>query len=138
MSQYELDTFLTATDGVGFSTKRQFYQTGYGFGFDHFFWIEVGIEPPTPPYVPPTSLGGGYATPYRPPELLHPIEQVHYVKFYLKTPSGEIVTKRWEIKKATYKFVLKFISSNHFIPKFLLKQMEVVSNIYQKIKIKLL
>jgi hypothetical protein len=137
MSRFELETFLMATDGIGFSDKREFYQTGYGFGFDHFFWIEVGIEPPVPPYIPPTSLGGGYATPYRPPEPLHPIKQVHYVKFYLKSPSGEIVTKRYEIKEVMYKFILNFITSKKFIPTFVIKQIEVVANIYHKIKVRL-
>lgn len=134
---YELDTFLTATDGIGFSTKREFYQTGYGFGFNQFFWIEIGVEPPIPPVViPPTSLGGGGLVSY--PLTPNYVNQVHYIKFYLKTPSGEIVSKRWEIRKATYKFLLKFIGSNNVIPKFILKQIEVISNIYNKIKVRLI
>lgn len=136
--QYELDTFLTATEGVGFSTNREFYQTGYGFGFNQYFWIEIGIEPPKPPVVPPVIGGGGlvsYPAPQKPPKH---IEQVHVIRFYLKTPNGEIVTHRWEIKKVVYSFLVKYLGHTIIPPKFVVKSIEVISNIYHKIKVRLI
>ena len=132
----ELDTFLTATDGIGYSSKQEFYKVGYGFGFSQFFWIELGTEPVTPPVYTP-AYGGGQLTslpPLTPPD----VKQIHYIKFYLKTPSGEIVSHRWEIKKVAYKFLVKYIGQNVVLPRFVLKQLEVISNIYHKIKVTLI
>lgn len=133
MTNYELDTFLTITEGVGFSDKREFYQTAYGWGFNQYFWIELEIEPVVPPVVPPTSLGGGTVTGTIPKH----IEQIHVVRIYLKTPSGQIVSKRWEITKVFYNILLKFIEKKITIPTVIVKQVGMVIDYYQKIKVKL-
>lgn len=129
MKKYELDTFLTITDGVGYSDKREFYQTAYGWGFNQYFWIELEIVP-----VPPTSttLSGGLGgVPYK------PIEQIHVVRIFIKTPSGQIITKQWTVKEKIYNIILKFINKKVTVPKIILKLLGTVTDLYQKTKIKL-
>jgi hypothetical protein len=129
----ELNTFSVATDGVGYSANQEFYKTGFGFGFNQFFWVELGVLPPVvPPVVQTYGGGAGFYD-----RTQKPVVQQHYIKFYIKTPTGIVSTQPVLITPVRYKFYLKLVKVTELLPKFIMKQVSFVGDIYNKIKIRL-